>query len=145
MPHSVGIANAAAATTRAGSASRGSKNTASSEGSGTATASDGDEQADPLAPPPQTPLFHGLEQARYQRQSQIREIQKRTGRRLIAYVAAPYTSISSFDIPPFVDLLHDVDPDDSLDLLLQTPGGEVDQAVSASSSCVASGRTESSE
>jgi Serine dehydrogenase proteinase len=128
MPPSSGIANAAVATTRARNASRGTRSTASSEGSGTATGSDPEQPDDPLAPPPQTPLFHGLEQARYHRQSQIRAIQSRTGRRLIAYVAAPYTSISSFDIPPFVDLLHDVGHGDSLDLLLQTPGGEVDQA-----------------
>jgi hypothetical protein len=100
----------------------------SSEECATATAFEPGEQQRPLTPPAQTPLFHGLEQARYQRQTLIREIQNVTGRRLIAYIAAPYTSISSFDIPPFVDLLHDVSRDDPLDLMLQTPGGEVDQA-----------------
>jgi len=38
------------------------------------------------------------------------------------------TSISSVDIPPFVDILDDVEQDSSLDLLLHTPGGDVDQA-----------------
>lgn len=82
----------------------------------------------PLEAPVQTPLFHSLEQARYVRQSQIRAIEERTGRRLICYVGGPGTSITSFDIPPFVDLLHDVEQGVDLDLLLHTPGGDVDQA-----------------
>ena len=82
----------------------------------------------PIEAPQQTPLFHSLEQARYVRQTQIRMIEERTGRRLISYVAGPGTSIGSYDIPPFVDLLHDIDPGSDLDLLLQTPGGDVDQA-----------------
>ena len=64
----------------------------------------------PIEAPQQTPLFHSLEQARYVRQTQIRMIEERTGRRLISYVAGPGTSIGSYDIPPFVDLLHDIDP-----------------------------------
>ena len=83
---------------------------------------------EPLVAPVQTPLFHSLEQARYVRQGQIRAIKERTGRRLICYVAGPATSITSFDIPPFVDLLHDVEEGADLDLLLHTPGGDVDQA-----------------
>ncbi len=38
------------------------------------------------------------------------------------------TSISGVDIPPFVDILDDVAQDSDLDLLLHTPGGDVDQA-----------------
>ncbi|HEY4280358.1 MAG TPA: hypothetical protein VGM91_19205 [Conexibacter sp.] len=38
------------------------------------------------------------------------------------------TSISANDIPPFVDILHDVAQGSDLDLLLHTPGGDVDQA-----------------
>src|SRR4051812_48442983 len=83
---------------------------------------------EPIPVPPQTPLFQALERPRYSRQTLIRAIEDRTGRRLIAYVAAPGTSISSHDIPPFVDILHDVEQDSDLDLLLHTPGGDVDQA-----------------
>ncbi|HWA82808.1 MAG TPA: hypothetical protein VG820_05220, partial [Fimbriimonadaceae bacterium] len=43
-------------------------------------------------------------------------------------MAGPSTSIGGFDIPPFVDLLHDVETGSDVDLLLQTPGGDVDQA-----------------
>jgi hypothetical protein len=78
--------------------------------------------------PSQTPLYHALHQARYTRQERIRAIEERTGRRLICFVAGPDTSISGWDIPPFVDLLEDVDQDHDLDLLLHTPGGDVDQA-----------------
>lgn len=82
----------------------------------------------PIAAPSQTPLYHALEQQRYTRQDLLRQIEERTGRRLICYVAGPMTSISSQDIPPFVDLLHDVEQGSDLDLLLNTPGGDVDQA-----------------
>lgn len=86
------------------------------------------ESPEPIPVPSQTPLYHALEQPRYNRQTLIRAIEERTGRRLIAYVAGPATSISSLDIPPFVDILHDVQPGSHLDLLLHTPGGDVDQA-----------------
>ncbi len=88
----------------------------------------GDPPPEPIPAPPQTPLFHALESARYARQSQIRAIEEHTGRRLIAYIGGPATFISAFDVPPFVDLLHDVPRGEPLDLMLQTPGGDVDQA-----------------
>lgn len=43
-------------------------------------------------------------------------------------MAGQGTSISKLDIPPFVDLLHDVEEGDDLDLMLETPGGDIDQA-----------------
>lgn len=86
------------------------------------------DEREPIPVPPQTPLFHAIESARYNRQAQIRTIEDFTGRRLIAYIGGPATFISSFDIPPFVDLLDDVDPGAPLDLMLQTPGGDIDQA-----------------
>jgi len=63
--------------------------------------------------PSQTPLFWALEKDRYLRQSWIREIEEQTGRRLVAYVANfnhPQSAIGPDDIPPFPDLLHDIDP-----------------------------------
>ncbi len=80
------------------------------------------------AAPPQTPLFHALEGARYVRQAQIRNIESVTQRRLISYVAGPGTSITGIDIPPFVDRLDDVKAGEPVDLLLHTPGGDIDQA-----------------
>ncbi len=85
-------------------------------------------EPDGISAPPQTPLYHALQGARYTRQAQIRAIEERTGRRLIAFVAGYMTAISTLDIPPFVDVLHDVEPGSNLDLLLHTPGGDVDQA-----------------
>jgi hypothetical protein len=83
---------------------------------------------EPIPIPEQTPLYHALERSRYVRQAQIRAIEQRTGRRLIAYIAGAQTSISASDIPPFVDILDDIEPGSGLDLLLHTPGGDVDQA-----------------
>lgn len=82
----------------------------------------------PIAEPPQSPLYHAIDQARYTRQEQVRTIEARTGRRLICYVAGPEAGISEYDVPPFVDLLHDVETGQGLDLLLHTMGGDVDQA-----------------
>src|SRR3954462_3794228 len=87
-----------------------------------------DEKEGLAAEPSQTPLFHALESARYARQNQLRGIEAETSRRLIAYIAGPQTSIGSIDIPPFVDLLDDVKAGESLDLMLHTPGGDIDQA-----------------
>lgn len=88
-----------------------------------------DEQSPlPIPVPEQSPLFHTLEQARYTRQGHLRAIEERTGHRLIAFVGGPASRIASVDILPFHDLLQDVEEGDHLDLLLQTPGGDVDQA-----------------
>lgn len=89
----------------------------------------------PIPIPAQTPLFHTLEQGRYVRQGHIRAIEERTGRRLIAVVGGPASSISQLDILPFVDLLQDVESGDDLDLLLHTPGGDVDQAERIATMC----------
>jgi hypothetical protein len=53
----------------------------------------------------------------------LRRIEQRTERRLIAYIGGPLSIVTSFDVPPFVDLLHDVVVGEHLDLMLQTPGG----------------------
>jgi hypothetical protein len=82
----------------------------------------------PIPAPEQTPLFHAFEQPRYTRQNLIRAIEERTQRRLVCFIAGPQTSLAANDVPPFVDLLHDVEVDSDVDLLLHTPGGDVDQA-----------------
>lgn len=83
---------------------------------------------DPIASPTQTPLFHSLNAARYARQDKIREVEQRTGRRLLCWIAEPHAEINKFDIPPMGDLLHDVADGEDVDLMLQTPGGDVDVA-----------------
>lgn len=81
--------------------------------------------------PDQTPLFYALEKDRYLRQEWIKQVQSETNRRLICYVANfghARGAISTDDIPPFADLLQDLEPDCDLDLLIHSPGGDIDAA-----------------
>ena len=84
----------------------------------------------PLHIPKQSPLYHSLHKDRYARQQRIREIEQATGRTLIIYVANashPGGFINRDDILPFGDLLTDKKAVD-LDLMLQSPGGDIDKA-----------------
>ncbi|HUP15119.1 MAG TPA: hypothetical protein VM848_03580 [Acidimicrobiia bacterium] len=81
-----------------------------------------------VPPPTKTPLFQAIHAERYQRQAVIEQIQKRTGQRLICYVSGSSCAIDRDDTVPFVDLLHNVPPGESLDLLLHTAGGDIDAA-----------------
>ena len=81
-----------------------------------------------VPPGNRTPLFQANSAARYQRQTMIQEIQGRTGRRLICYVSGSGCMIDESDTMPFVDLLHNVRPGESVELLLHTPGGNIDAA-----------------
>ena len=77
-----------------------------------------------------TTLFRSIHKERYARQELIKKIEKETGRTLIVYVANlshPGGIISRDDIAPFGDLLEGKENID-LDLLLQSPGGDIDKA-----------------
>ena len=101
-----------------------------------------DEAPDPSADRPEprsdraaavdarTPFFKASHAERYQRQEIIRHIQKQTGPRLICYVAGIRMEcmINQNDTVPFVDLLHNVEDGEDIDLLLHTIGGSVDAA-----------------
>lgn len=78
--------------------------------------------------PTKTPLFQAIHAERYQRQAIIKSIQDRSRRRLICYVSGRGCSIDRDDTVPFVDLLHNVQPGEDLDLLLHTGGGDIDAA-----------------
>src|SRR4051794_29100266 len=78
--------------------------------------------------PTQSPYFHALGRDRYARQEQIRAIEAHTKRRLICFVSNPYIEINRDIITVFADLLDDVDAGTDLDLLLNTPGGDIDAA-----------------
>jgi len=83
---------------------------------------------DPI--PSQTPLYHAIQKERYLRQRQIEEIQDFTHRDLLVYVANishPNAGIDQNDVLAFADLLQSKD-DKDLDLLLQSPGGDIDVA-----------------
>jgi|SRR5579875_537185 len=86
--------------------------------------SDGD---DGIAVPKQSPFFRALNRARYHRQDLIGEIQRRTNRKLIAYVSEG-SAIKPDDVVPLMDLLHETSVGTSIDFLLHTPGGDVDAA-----------------
>ena len=75
-----------------------------------------------------TPMFEAINAARYQRQDIIKDIQARTGRRVLSYVCGPQTSIDRDDTVFFVDLLHNVPRGEDLDLMLHTGGGDIDAA-----------------
>jgi hypothetical protein len=78
--------------------------------------------------PTKTPLFQAIHAERYQRQAIIKNIQERSGNRLICYVSGGGGAIDRDDTVPFVDLLHNVPPGENLDLLLHTGGGDIDAA-----------------
>ena len=75
-----------------------------------------------------TPLFEANSAARYQRQEIVKQIQVRTGRRLICYVSGRACRIDEDDAMPFVDLLYNLPQHQGLELLLHTHGGSIDAA-----------------
>lgn len=80
---------------------------------------------------PRSPLFEAIHQPRYYRQGLFREVESLTGRRFIAYfanVAHVAASINAADVTPFQDLILDCQAGSDIDLLLQTPGGDIDAA-----------------
>lgn len=77
--------------------------------------------------PSRTPLYEAMNAARYARQALIRDIEASTGRTLICYVS-PTSQIHRIDVVGMVDLLHNVTPGTAVDLLLHSPGGDIDAA-----------------
>jgi ATP-dependent protease ClpP protease subunit len=78
-----------------------------------------------------SPFYEAIQFKRYQRQDLIRRIEERTGRRLAVYsanIGHGEAGISAEDIAPFQDILSDCEGDCDLDLLLQSPGGDIDSA-----------------
>jgi len=79
----------------------------------------------------QTPLYRALQSDRYARQDAIKEIEAITGRRLIVYEANLWSSksnLSEEDVQPFGDLLCRIERGSDVDLMLQSPGGDIDAA-----------------
>lgn len=81
-----------------------------------------------LAAPTKTPMYVATNSARYQRQALIKSINQMHGHPLICFVCGPQASINRDDTLGFVDLLHNTVLNEDLDLLLHTPGGNVDAA-----------------
>ena len=84
------------------------------------------------SPFPQTSLYRALRSDRYDRQDQIRKIQDMTGRLLLVYEQDTSVGSGAFvsndDIPPFCDLLQHVPDDSSIDLMVNSAGGDLDAA-----------------
>src|SRR5207247_2870311 len=78
--------------------------------------------------PTKTPMFEATHAARYARQAAIKAIEERCGCALICYVAGRAAPLESDDTIGFVDLLHNVERGQNLDLLLHTGGGDMDAA-----------------
>jgi ClpP class serine protease len=78
--------------------------------------------------PTKTPFFQAIHALRYQRQGIIKNLEEKTKRCLICYVAGVQAPIDRDDTVGFVDLLHNVGDGQDLDLLLHTPGGDIDAA-----------------
>lgn len=74
-----------------------------------------------------TPMFTAMNAARYQRQTLIREIEAKNPT-LLCYVAGLKAPVDRSDTLGFVDMLHNVTPGEQIDLMLHTPGGDVDAA-----------------
>ena len=77
------------------------------------------------APPPQTPLFHASQSARYERQDLIRQYEEQCSCRLIVLIDAIFPQ----SVTLFEDLIYDADPATDLHLLLYSPGGDGETAV----------------
>lgn len=81
--------------------------------------------------PNRSPLYETLNRDRYARQALIKEIEETTSRRLIVYfanVGMQGASVNQDDVLPFQDLVLDIDEGEDVDLLIQSPGGDIDNA-----------------
>jgi|CXWL01.1.fsa_nt_gi hypothetical protein len=78
--------------------------------------------------PTKTPFYQAIHALRYQRQAIIRRIQENTGRKLLCYVAGDAAPLDRDDPVGFVDLLHNVQAGQDVNLLLHTVGGDIDVA-----------------
>jgi len=99
----------------------------------------GDDEQSGLAIPAEvrsyekTPMYSAMHWQRYIRQALILDIERASEERghkskLICYVANLQAQVNRDDVVGFVDLLHNVPSNMPIDLLLHTPGGDVDAA-----------------
>lgn len=78
--------------------------------------------------PTKTPLYEAMNAARYARQALVKEIESLTATTLLCYVSPSPMQIHRTDVVAMVDLLHNVVPGTPIDLLLHSPGGDIDAA-----------------
>ena len=75
-----------------------------------------------------TPMFAAMHASRYQRQTLIKQIEDEAKTALVCYVSGENCQIEVDDTIGIVELLHNIPPGKSIDLLLQTSGGDIDAA-----------------
>src|SRR5687768_8646774 len=68
-----------------------------------------------LGPSTKTPMYETVNALRYQRQALIRDIEAESDRRLLCYVSGKAATIDRDDVVGFMELLHNVTQDASLD------------------------------
>jgi ATP-dependent protease ClpP protease subunit len=73
-------------------------------------------------------MYEAIHAPRYHRQGLIRAIEEECGRRLVCYVSGRSASIHRDDTVGFLEMLHNIQPGENIDLLLHTGGGDVDAA-----------------
>ena len=78
--------------------------------------------------PTKTPMYEAIHAPRYHRQALIKSIEGESGSRLICYVSGRGAVIDRDDTAGFMELLHNIQPEENVDLLLHTRGGDVDAA-----------------
>jgi len=78
-------------------------------------------------PPQKTPMYTAVNAARYHRQEIIKKIELGSSK-LTCYVAGIRAPISRDDVVGFMEVLHNIKKGTNLDLLLNTPGGDIDSA-----------------
>jgi ATP-dependent protease ClpP protease subunit len=78
--------------------------------------------------PRRTPLFEAMNAARYGRQQLIRDIEANTGNALLCMVSEHGQIGRGITTAGIVDLLHNVPHGKPIDLLLNSPGGDIDTA-----------------
>ncbi len=80
------------------------------------------------AAPTKTPMYEAMNAPRYHRQALMKSIEDEWNCRLICYVSGKAATIDRDDIVGFMEMLHNIEPEASIDLLLHTRGGDVDAA-----------------
>ncbi len=78
--------------------------------------------------PTKTPMYKAIHAPRYHRQALMKSIEDEWSCRLICYVSGKAATIDRDDIVGFVEMLHNIEPETNIDLLLHTRGGDVDAA-----------------
>lgn len=81
--------------------------------------------------PTQSPFFRATEAARYERQDLIRQYEAHTERTLIVF----WGPIEPPVITPFADAIGDTPPENPLDLMLTSLGGDGETAIRMASMC----------